>query len=74
MIQDVMADAESRMAKAMDALRRDLGTIRTGRASPSLVERLSVAECAKAAVEARDLGIPAIAIFPYIDGARKDAA
>ncbi len=37
------------------------------------VERLSVAECAKAAVEARDLGIPCIAIFPYIDGAKKDA-
>ena len=38
------------------------------------VERLSVAEAAKAAVEARNLGIPAIAIFPHIDGARKDAA
>ena len=42
MIQDVLTDAESRMAKAMDALRRDLSSIRTGRASPSLVERLSV--------------------------------
>lgn len=42
MIQDVLADAETRMAKAMEALKRDLGTIRTGRASPSLVERLSV--------------------------------
>ena len=38
------------------------------------VERLSVAECAKAAVEARRLGIPAIAVFPHIDGAKKDAA
>ncbi|MDQ0463236.1 porphobilinogen synthase [Caulobacter ginsengisoli] len=38
------------------------------------VERLSVAEAAKAAVEARALGIPAIAIFPHIDMARKDAA
>jgi porphobilinogen synthase len=37
------------------------------------MERLSVAEAAKAAVEARSLGIPAIAIFPHIDGARKDA-
>jgi ribosome recycling factor len=41
-IQDVLADAESRMAKAMDALRRDLDTIRTGRASPTLVERVQV--------------------------------
>ncbi|WP_333586222.1 porphobilinogen synthase [Phenylobacterium sp.] len=36
------------------------------------VSRLSVDEAAKAAVEARALGIPAIAIFPHIDGARKD--
>lgn len=38
------------------------------------VARLSVDEAAKAAVEARQLGIPAIAIFPHIDMARKDAA
>ena len=37
------------------------------------VERLSVREAAKAAVRARALGIPAIAVFPHIDGARKDA-
>jgi len=37
------------------------------------VERLSVAEAAKAAVEARELGVPAIAVFPYIDGEKKDA-
>jgi porphobilinogen synthase len=36
------------------------------------VDRLSVAEAAAAAVEARDLGIPCIAIFPHIDGGRKD--
>ncbi|MDP2213664.1 porphobilinogen synthase [Phenylobacterium sp.] len=37
------------------------------------VARLSVAEAAKAAVEARRLGIPAIAIFPHIEMSRKDA-
>ena len=37
------------------------------------VSRLSVADCAKAAIEARKLGIPAIAVFPHIDGAKKDA-
>ncbi|MFN8593931.1 MAG: ribosome recycling factor [Thermomicrobiales bacterium] len=42
MIKDIMSDAESRMEKAVDALQRDLGSIRTGRASPSLVERISV--------------------------------
>jgi ribosome recycling factor len=42
MIKDVMDDAEIRMGKAIDALRRDLSTIRTGRASPALVDRLTV--------------------------------
>lgn len=42
MIDDVLVDAESRMGKAMDALHRDLDSIRTGRASPSLVDRLVV--------------------------------
>ena len=37
------------------------------------VSRLSVKDAAKAAVEARRLGIPAIAVFPHIDGAKKDA-
>jgi porphobilinogen synthase len=45
-------------------------------AVPSMpgVERWSVAEAAKAAREARALGIPAIAIFPHIDAEKKDAA
>jgi porphobilinogen synthase len=37
------------------------------------VSRYSVKEAAAAAKEARALGIPAIAIFPHIDGAKKDA-
>lgn len=37
------------------------------------VARLSVAEAARTAVEARALGIPAIAIHPHVDGAKKDA-
>jgi porphobilinogen synthase len=35
--------------------------------------RLSVARCAQAAKDAKAMGIPAIAVFPYIDGAKKDA-
>ncbi len=42
MIKETLADAEDRMAKAIDALRRDLSTVRTGRASPGLVEHLRV--------------------------------
>jgi porphobilinogen synthase len=38
------------------------------------VSRLSVKDAAAAARQARALGIPAIAVFPHIDGARKDAA
>ncbi len=38
------------------------------------VERLNVDEAAKAAVRARELGIPAIAVFPHIDGSLKNDA
>jgi porphobilinogen synthase len=38
------------------------------------VARLSVAAAAKAAKRAEKLGIPAIAVFPHIDAAKKDAA
>jgi len=42
MTDDVMKDAEVHMQKAIDALRRELLTIRTGRATPALVERVMV--------------------------------
>ncbi len=42
MIADILKDAETRMAKAMEALNRELSTVRTGRASPSLVDRIMV--------------------------------
>lgn len=42
MIDDVLLDAEERMSKAVDALRADLRGIRTGRASPALVEKVRV--------------------------------
>jgi porphobilinogen synthase len=38
------------------------------------ISRLSVKGCAAAAKEARALGIPAIAVFPHIDGAKKEAS
>jgi ribosome recycling factor len=41
-IDETLADAEERMGKAIDALRRDLATVRTGRASPGLVDHLRV--------------------------------
>ena len=42
MINDVLANASDRMEKAIDSLRSDLMAIRTGRASPALVDRLMV--------------------------------
>lgn len=42
MINDVLKDAEARMKSAIGALEEDLSTIRTGRASPALVEKIMV--------------------------------
>ena len=42
MIDDVLSEAKDKMEKAVDALQLDLRSIRTGRASPALVERLQV--------------------------------
>ena len=42
MIDETLKDAEDRMGKAVEALRRELATIRTGRANPALVEHLRV--------------------------------
>ncbi len=42
MINDVLKETKDHMSKTVDVLREDLMTIRTGRASPSLVERLPV--------------------------------
>jgi ribosome recycling factor len=42
MADDVFADVEHRMVKAVEALQRELQAIRTGRATPALVERLLV--------------------------------
>ena len=41
-IKDLLKDAETRMSGAVHSLSSDLSGIRTGRASPALVERLSV--------------------------------
>jgi ribosome recycling factor len=42
MIADILKDAESRMKKTMEALHTNLASVRTGRASPALVERIHV--------------------------------
>lgn len=42
MIKDILNDAETRMRGAISVLVEDLAAIRTGRASPALVEKLQV--------------------------------
>lgn len=42
MVNEALSEAEARMKGAVRALEEDLMTIRTGRASPALVERLMV--------------------------------
>ena len=42
MIKETLKDAETRMQGAIDALEEDLATIRTGRATPALIEKMPV--------------------------------
>jgi ribosome recycling factor len=42
MINDVLRESEGKMKKSVESLRHHLATIRTGRASPALVEHLPV--------------------------------
>lgn len=42
MVQEQIQDARTRMQKAVESLRHELGTVRTGRASPGLVEHLRI--------------------------------
>jgi ribosome recycling factor len=42
MIDDLLKDAAGRMAKSIDATRNELATVRTGRASPHLLDRVTV--------------------------------
>src|SRR3712207_5124795 len=42
MIEELLADAREHMAKSVDATRAKFGSVRTGRASPSLLDRITV--------------------------------
>ena len=42
MATDLLAETDSRMRKALDALKRDLVTVRTGRASSDLLDNIQV--------------------------------
>ena len=42
MIDDTLLDAEERMDKALSVAREDLGSVRTGRAAPSMFSKIMV--------------------------------
>jgi ribosome recycling factor len=42
MIDDLLKDAGDRMAKSVESTRGEFGTVRTGRAAPSLLDRVTV--------------------------------
>ena len=42
MLNEIKKDAQTRMAKSVDALKHELSSIRTGRASTGLVDNLKV--------------------------------
>jgi ribosome recycling factor len=42
LIDDILSEAESKMGKSVDAFVRELTSIRTGRASPALIDKLMV--------------------------------
>ncbi len=42
LIDELLADAKERMGKSIDSIRHEFGSVRTGRASPALLDRISV--------------------------------
>ena len=42
LIDELLADARDRMAKSVDSIRHEFGSVRTGRASPALLDRIVV--------------------------------
>jgi ribosome recycling factor len=42
LIDELLADARERMAKSVESIRHEFGSVRTGRASPALLDRIAV--------------------------------
>jgi ribosome recycling factor len=42
LIDELLKDADERMAKSLESAQHEFGSVRTGRASPSLLDRISV--------------------------------
>jgi ribosome recycling factor len=42
LIDELLADARERMSKSVESMRHEFGSVRTGRASPALLDRINV--------------------------------
>src|SRR6516165_9053165 len=42
MLDELLEDARERMAKSVESIRHEFGSVRTGRASPGLLDRINV--------------------------------
>ena len=57
---ELLADARERMGKSVESTRQEFNSVRTGRASPALLDRISV-DYYGAATPLKQLGMPAVA-------------
>jgi ribosome recycling factor len=76
-IKDILKEAEGRMSGAIQSLESDLSVIRTGRANPALVERLSVEYYGSPTplVQLASIGVPeprSLLIKPFDGSTLKD--
>jgi ribosome recycling factor len=77
MLDDLMADAKRRMAKSVDATKHEFGSVRTGRASAALLERIHVDYYGTKTPLNQIAGISVpearmLVVTPYDKGAMKD--
>ncbi|MFH1184911.1 MAG: ribosome recycling factor [Chloroflexota bacterium] len=77
MVKDLLKDAEHRMHGALKTLTDDLAAIRTGRANPALVEKLSVNyyDTPTTLMQLASISVPeprSLTIRPFDAGALKD--
>lgn len=77
MIKDLLRDAEHRMHGAIKSLSDDLAAVRTGRASPALIEKLSVSyyDAPTPLMQLATITVPeprSLAVRPFDAGTLKD--
>ncbi|MEX2161545.1 MAG: ribosome recycling factor [Anaerolineales bacterium] len=77
MISDILKEAKERMKHSVQSLKEDLGAIRTGRASPALVEKLPVEYYGQPTplIQLASISVPEprqLLIKPFDPGSMKD--